>query len=122
MIHGRFRNDIKPKDMTFESCYYSGSMIGGAKELRPVIHLKGGKVITDIGVGYQTYTTWAYEKDEFKAGETVADCIARHGVDLNAVEKIVVYSIDTTGEKEIHEEFSWTPESSWETVNYIEIE
>jgi hypothetical protein len=124
MIHGRFRNDIKPKDMTFESCYYSGSMIGGAKELRPVIHLKGGKVITDIGVGYQTYTTYAYEKNRFRAGETVAECLERHGVSIDAVEieKIVVYSIDTTGEKEIHEEFSWNPETGWKAENYIEID
>jgi len=121
MIHGRFQN-IAVAEMAFESCYYSGSMIGGAKELSPVIHLKNGGIITDIRVGYQTYTMWAHENNQFKAGETVAECLERHGVQINAVEKIVVYSIDTTGEKEIHEEFSWNPETGWKTENYIEIE
>jgi hypothetical protein len=122
MIHGRFRNDIKLEEMSFESCYYSGSMIGGAKELSPKIYLRDGSIITDIRVGFQTYTMWAYEKNEFRAGETVADCLARHNVAVSDVEKIVVYSVDTTGEKEIHEEFSWTPETGWKTTSYHEID
>jgi hypothetical protein len=121
MIYGRFRNTAL-SEMSFESCYYSGTTIGGAKELIPVIHLKGGETIADISVGYQTYTTWAYEKNEYKQGETVAECLARHGAKAEDIEKIVVYSIDTTGEREIHEEFSWNPETGWKKENYIEIE
>jgi hypothetical protein len=121
MIYGRFRNDIKLKEMSFESCYYSGSMIGGAKELSPVIHLKGGKVITDIGVGFQTYTMWAGEENQFRAGETVAECTARHNVAASDVEKIVVSSVDTTRVgKVIHETFVWTPQEGWKQDSYEE--
>ena len=115
-----FKNDIK--EMSFEEIYLSGSMIGGSVNMSPVIHLKNGSTIKDIRVGFQTYTTYAYEKNRFRAGETVAECLERHGVQINDVEKIVVSIKDTTGEKANERTCLWTPESGWKTVNYIEIE
>jgi hypothetical protein len=125
MIYGRWE-DIKLEDMTFESCYYysrSGSMIVAVKEIRPIIHLSGERAFADIVVGYQNYTmgdTMGDEPNEFKTGESVADWLARHGVSADAVEKIVVYSVDTTEEKEVHETFSGTPNCGWVREDCIE--
>jgi len=114
-----FKNDIK--EMSFENVYLNGSMIGGEVTLSPVIHTKSG-IINDIGVGFQTYTMYAYEKNRFKQGEKVVDCLARHGININEVEKIVVFIKDTTGEKENHRTCLWTPVNGWKTIEYKEIE
>ena len=99
--------------MSFESCYYSGSRIGGAKKITPSIYLKNGKKINDISVGFQTYTTWAGEENRFKKGETVAECLERHGVSIEDVQKIVVFCHDSSGNGVIHETYLWTPEKGW---------
>ena len=99
--------------MSFESCYYSGSMIGGAKKLSPTIYLKSGKAIKDIGVGFQTYTTWAGEENKFKKGETISECLVRYGYKVEDIEKIVVFCHDSSGNGVIHETFIWTPEKGW---------
>jgi len=111
------RNAEKIEEVSFESCYYSGSMIGGEQTLKPIIYTKDGKTIKDIRVGFQTYTTWAHEKNQFEKGETISECMVRHNAKVEDIEKIVVFAKDTTGDKTIRMTFSWTQENGWKQVS-----
>jgi len=109
------------EEVSFESCYYSGSMIGGEQILTPIIYTKDEKKIKDIRVGFQTYTTWAHEKNQFEKGETISECLARHRDKVENIKKIVVFVKDTTEDKTIRVTFLWTQESGWRQVSYKEI-
>jgi hypothetical protein len=110
MRYLRLLNQTKIQDVSFESRYLPGGVIGGkgSEELYPKIHLKNGREINDICVGFQICT-----EDKFKKGETIGNCLARHGAKIEDVEKIVVVIIDMMTKNKIHEELSWTPESGW---------
>jgi len=97
-------------EMSFQSCYRFGSMIGGSDRKFPVIHLKNGEKITDIKVGEQNLTTWAYTENTSTDGETVGDCLRRHGVSISDVKKIVLTTVDTTGEGVVVQKQTWTME------------
>ena len=113
MIYHNFEDVKNIEEMSFESYSQSGSMISGEVTVNPKIYMKNGGVITDIVVGHESYTTWAYEKPTFEKGETIAECIARHGVSIDAVEKIVVGCFDTTGDEDVVRRFIWTAETGW---------
>jgi len=106
-------------NMSFESCYYSGGMIGGYKKVSPIIFCRDGRTITDIIVGENRITTWANSESTFEKGETIAECMIRHGIEKADVKKIVVSIEDTTGDEDVHEVVTWTPENGWteETEN-----
>ena len=116
------KNSVKEMlKFSFEAYYYSGSMIGGSIKVYPRIYLKNGVVIDDIRIGYQTYTTWAHESNQFKKGEAVADCLKRHGITIDDVKEITMSLVDTTGEKKIVENFSWDEKNGWKRTSYKEI-
>ena len=98
--------------MSFESYFQSGSMIGGEVIVNPVLQLKT-RDITDIRVGYETYTTWAYEKPVFDKGEEISECLKRHNATMEDVKKVVVTCFDSTGDENIIREFIWTAETGW---------
>ena len=113
MIYHNFEDVKNIEEMSFESYSQSGSMISGEVTVNPKIYMKDGGVITDITIGHESYTTWAYEKPVFKQGETVSECIARHGYKAEDIDKIVVDCFDTTGDESEVRTFIWTPESGW---------
>jgi hypothetical protein len=121
MIFHKIWNNKDIESMSFEHYSQSGSSIGGEVEVFPKIYFNDGKVVEDIRVGIETYTTWAYENPMFEQGETVANCVKRHNKSIEDIEKIVVSTIDTTGENEIHEEFLWTPNEGWKKISYAEV-
>jgi len=107
--------------MSFESYSQSGSMIGGEVKVSAKIYLNDGTIVEDIRIGIEIYTTWAYEKNIFNKGETVAECMARHNKSVKNIERIEVSTVDTTGDKEVHEVFSWTKETGWKKTEYKEV-
>jgi len=110
MRYLRLLNQTKIQDLTFESRYLPGGVVGGkgSEEITPTIYLKNGRKIYDICVGFQICT-----EDKAVKGETIGNCLARHSVSIDAVEKIVVSVVDMMTKKVIRETFVWTPESGW---------
>jgi len=94
-------------EMSFRSTYMFGSMIGGSERKFPVIHLIGGRKITDVKVGEENVTTWAYTENSYVDGETIYECLKRHGVSHKEVLKVVVTTVDTTGEKVVVRKECW---------------
>jgi len=117
MRYYRLLNQTRTEDVSFESRYLPGGVIGGkgSEEITPIICLKNGTKITDICVGFQICT-----EDKFKKGETIGNCLARHGVKIEDVEKISVSVVDMMTKKVIRETFSWTHESGWKQESYQE--
>ena len=116
MRYFRLLNKIQIQDVSFESRYPGGVVGGkGSEEVYPQICLKDGRKINDLCVGFQICT-----EDKSSRGETIGECLTRHGVDLNAVERIVVKIVDMMTKKVIHETFSWTPMEGWKQESYQE--
>ena len=104
-------------NMSFEDYYQTGSSIGGQEIITPVIYLWNGGVISDIRVGEDFYTTYAYIENRFVEGETIGDCLARHRAKIEDVRRIIVTSFDTTGKEELVQVFTWTKEKGWEQLS-----
>jgi hypothetical protein len=103
-------NQTKIENLTFESRYLPGGVVGGrgSEEVYPQICLKNGRKINDLCVGFRICT-----EDKFAPGETVGNCLNRHGASIEDVERIVVSIVDMMTTKVIKEKFVWTHESGW---------
>ena len=107
-------------NMSFEDYYQTGSSIGGQEIITPVIYLWNGGVISDIRVGEEFYTTYAYVEPRYTKGETIGECLKRHHTKIEDVRRIIVTSFDTTGKEEVVQVFTWTKEKGWESLTEID--
>jgi len=107
-------------NMSFENYYQTGSSIRGQEVLTLVMHLWNGGVISDIRVGEEFYTTYAYIENRFVEGETIGECLKRHNVSIDKVRRIILTSFDTTGNEEVVQVFTWTKDKGWESLTEID--
>jgi len=99
-------------ETSFNSRFLYGSCVGGSVEKKPIIFLKNGRKINMI-VGEEHFSMWAYSQNTFKEGETVAQCLKRHGFEVGDVKKVVVKVVDTTGDEPDVWLQMWTPDKGW---------